>query len=60
VYFAIILRTQHSLIICKIDFSDPKDLKVTVGVKQLVREKEVRKYDPYEDSGLRKDGPTEL
>jgi hypothetical protein len=60
-YFAIILRTQHSLTICKINFSDIKDLKVFVEVKQLVREKEERKYDLYEDSsGPRKDGPTEL
>jgi hypothetical protein len=29
-------------------------------VKQIVREKEKRIYDPYEDSGLRKDSPTEL
>lgn len=31
-----------------------------VSVKQLVREKLKREHDPYEDSTLRKDGPTEL
>jgi len=29
-FFAIILRSQHSLTICKVDFSNLEDLKVSI------------------------------
>jgi hypothetical protein len=60
-YFAVVLRMQHSITICKVDFTDQANLKVIVQSKQIVREKFERKEDLYENYGkIKWDDPTEL
>jgi hypothetical protein len=59
-YFAVVLRMQHSITICKVDFTDLANLKVIVQSKQIVREKKERTVDLYETFEIKKDEPTEL
>lgn len=59
-YFAIILRVQHSLTICKVNFKDNDHINVSIQSKQLIREKEVRTVDLYDAVEVQPDVPTEL
>jgi len=50
-YFQIVLRKQHSLTICKVDFNFPEEPEITIASRQLIMEPISRVHNPgYNDS----------
>jgi hypothetical protein len=59
-FFQIVLREQHSVTICKVDFAYPFDPTIYVSSKQLVREAINRGDVEYLGSEAKEKYPTEL
>ena len=59
-FFQIVLRVQHTVTICKVDFMCPFEPEIKIGTKQIVREAINRGNSEYLGEQAQFDFPTEL